>query len=152
MGGEIIPLSTPGSSSKPWEEIRVIVPPPRARIEPGQYEARTVGLKRLETYGRRTAEIHFEIYRGEWVTNDVLTIIPCYVTLPGKRGLSPNSKLCRLLNLAGIKPSRKTEVSLTFLQYKVFLVQVGDNEKDGDGFPSTADNAYSVVKRVLKRL
>jgi hypothetical protein len=152
MGAEIIGLSTPVSSSTPWEEIRVILPPPRPRIEPGQYQARTVGLKRLETYGRQTAEILFEIYRDEWTAANVLAIVPCYVPLPGKRGLSPNSKLCRMLNLAGIKPSRKTQTSLAVLKHKVFLVQIGDNEKDGDGLPVTADSAYSVVKRVLERL
>jgi hypothetical protein len=150
---DVIPL--PGAGPHEWADLTLKVPAPRARIEPGTYQARTVSSRILKAYGRQTIELGCEIYQGDWTENLVLAMVPLFLGLPRTKGLnlSPNSKLARLIYLVEPKRVRSTKVSLrVLLQYKVFEVVVGDAAKDAEGHPLTRDTTYSVIRRVLTRL
>lgn len=150
MSPGVIPM--PGPDSDPWADLEIKLPPPRPRIDPGIYQARSVRLQMLEGFNRRTVELTFEVYKGELSAGVALARVPMFLRWPQKKGLSPNSKLARLFYTAGIRPSRGTHVSLDVLRYKLWLVEVGDAKKDANDSQLSTETAYSVIKNVVKRL
>jgi hypothetical protein len=151
MSAEIIPIGGEHQGEE-WVELEIKLPPPRPRIPPGLYQARTIGLKILDGFGRKTAELLFEVYKGEWTDAVVLATVPMFLRVPGKKGLSPNSKLARLLYTMGVRPTRYQRVSLDSLKHKLFFVEVADAKQDSEQKPLTAGSAYSVIANVSRSL
>lgn len=156
MSAQVIPIvSDPDGHGEEWVELEIKLPPPRPWIPAGLYQARTLGLKILDGFDRKTAELLFEVYKGEWTDAVVLATVPMFLRIPGKKGLSPNSKMARLLYTIGTRPTRYQRVSLTTLKHKVFFVEVADAKKDAEGKPLTPGpegTAYSVIANVVRRL
>jgi hypothetical protein len=154
MSADVIRIQQPEGAPghEPWVEIEVKLPPPRPRIAPGTYQARSTSLALLEGYNRRTAELTFEVYKGEAAKGIILAKVPLFLTLPGRSGLSPNSKLARLLYTAGQRPTRTSRISLDVLRHKLWFVEVGDAQKDSAGRALGADSTYSVITAVNRRL
>lgn len=145
-------MPEPQGAGEEWAELEVKLPPPRPRVPPGLYQARTIGLKILDGFDRKTAELLFEVYKGEWTDAIVLATVPMFLRVPGKRGLSPNSKLARLLYTLGVRPTRYQRVSLSTLKHKLFFVEVADAKKDSEGKPLTEGSTYSVIASVARSL
>src|SRR5437879_13898339 len=101
-------IDPPHLSSEPdeWPDIEVRVPPPLLRIEPGEYQAYSARLRKFSAYRRENLRLDFEIYKGEMTNGIELGRVPMFFRLPGNKGLSPASKLARLLYTAGAKPTR----------------------------------------------
>jgi hypothetical protein len=156
MSANVIPIvPNPEGRGEEWAELEIKLPPPRPWIPPGLYQARTVGLKILEGFDRKTIELLFDVYRGEWADAVVLAPIPMFLRVPGKKGLSSNSKLARLLYTIGIRPTRYQRVSLGALKHHVFFVEVADAKKDWAQKPLTRGpegTAYSIIANVARRL
>lgn len=143
----------PTASAGPWLDMEVRLPPPRPRIAPGRYQARSAALEMRDAFGRKTLELGFDVFAGEATDGGILARVPFFVPTPGKRGLSPQSKLARMLYLVGIQPTRWTRVNLVVLRDKLWAVDVADAQKDAAGTPLTVDGgAYSVIARVIARL
>lgn len=147
-------LDPPHLSSEPdeWPDIEVRVPPRLLRIEPGEYQACSVQLRKFSAFRRENLRLDFEIYEGEVINGIALGRVPMFFRLPGKKGLSPASKLARLLYMAGAKPTRWERINLNLLRAKLWQVQVGDAEHDAGESPLSIAATYSVIKRVLARL
>jgi len=135
-----------------WAHVEVRLPPPRPRVEPGIYQAISVSLTPFNAYDRRNLELGFDVFQGDATDGVLLARLPMFLRLPGKRGLSPNSKLARLLYVLGVKPTRWTRVDLNVLRGKLWSIEVGDADRDTTNAGLPAGLAYSVVKRVISRL
>lgn len=139
------PGSAAGAPGGAWGEVEVRLPPPRPRIAPGAYEARSATCHVFASFGRTNIEIGFDVYRGPWMDNDVLARIPYFVRY--SKRLTPQSRLAQLLYQAGVVPARHHNVSLRVLENKLWAVQVGDTEQTASG-----TLPYSVVKSVVRHL
>lgn len=155
MSADVIRMAQPDGEpgQEPWAEIEVTLPPARPRILPGAYQARSTSLTLLDNYNRRTAELTFEVYKGEFASGVILAKVPLFLALPGSRaGLSPNSKLARLLYTAGQHPTRRSRISLDVLRYKLWFVEVADAKRDSGGRTLGPESTYSVIAAVNRRL
>ncbi len=150
---DVIPIAAPEPEGE-WLHVVVKVPPPRPRIAPGAYQARSATLTKFNAFNRVILEFGFEVYRGEATDGIVLARIPHFVRLPGPKGLAPSSKLARLLHVAyhGQTPPRWGKLSLSALQHKLWRVVVADAEKDTNGQELPERLRYSVIAQVLERL
>ena len=151
-GGNIVPFR-PGHR---WEDVRVRVGPPRPRIEPGTYEAVSVGLRRNDRFDRRGIELLFNIYEGQVGASRVLASdVAMFISLPAKKdgALSPNSRLAQMLGMLDqVRRDRYRTYDLSVLEGKVWRVLVDDTKQDHSGkLKDTELVPYSVVRRVLSR-
>jgi hypothetical protein len=135
-----------------WADVQVRLPPPRPRIAPGSYQARSATLTAFDAFNRKNLELGFDVFQGEATDGVLLARIPLFIRMPGKRGLSPNSRLARLLYLLGSQPTRWTKVNLDVLRNKLWFVEIADAEQDSNNDKLSPQLAYSVIKRVISRL
>ena len=76
------------------ENESLLVPLRGLRIEPGRYQARTVSVKWKEGYSRKTAELMYEVFKGDVQSGEALRLgtIPQYLRMPKRKfGLSPRA-------------------------------------------------------------
>lgn len=146
-------LRLPGQPTEEWVQVDVVLPPPSPRIPPGTYQAVSIKLTREEAFRRLNGRLEFDIFDGPAEHGAVLARLPFFFRWPAKKKtLAPNSKLARLLYVAGIRPDRHRRISLDVLRHKLWRVEVGDAEKDSMGLDLMASSTYSVVKCVVEKL
>ncbi len=154
MSAQVIPHPAAGGEPEPeWAFVEVHLPPPRPRIAPGRYQAISVGLEKFPAYGRSNLLLSFDVFAGDAGVSAIAARLPMFLRLPSKkRGLSPNSKLARLLYVAGLRPRRSERVDLGALRGKLWLVEVVDATHDTVEGALPVDARYSVVKAAVERL
>ena len=135
-----------------WADVQVRLPPARPRITPGLYQARSASLRIFDAFNRKNLELGFDVFEGEATDGVLLARIPLFIRMPGKRGLSPNSRLARLLYLVGPQPTRWTKVNLDMLRNKLWFVEIADTEQDSKNDKLSPQLAYSVIRRMISRL
>ena len=152
MTADVIPII--GQDSEEWLDATISVPPPRPRITPGSYDARSVTLKKFQAFNRMNLELGFDVFKGPAEHGVVLARIPLYCRFPGAKGLSPNSKLARLFHLLyhGNGPSRWGRLPLSHLRHKLWRVIVADALKDVNDEELPERLRYSIVQHVVERL
>lgn len=150
MNGNVLPLPTPEPEEGGIFEIKL--PPPLPRIPPGRYQARSVEFKRFVAFNRENLRLDFDVFDGDATRGIVLAQIPMFMRWPGKKVLSPNTRLARLFYLAGIRPQRQSKLSLSPLQHKLWRVVVNDAGKDSEDQELPEPVRYSVITQVLERL
>lgn len=133
-----------------WPDLKIDVAPRLLRIQPGRYEARSIGLHPFRAFKRRNLRLDFEIYQGEAMGGVILGRVPLFCPLPDRR-LSSASRLARLFALLGVQ-LRGDRLPLEKLRHRLWVVEIGDAMKDAAGAPLPKDLRYSVVKTVLEHL
>lgn len=133
-----------------WPDLRIELAPRLLRIEPGDYQARSVAVHPFRAFKRRNLRLDFEIYEGEAANGVVLGRVPMFCPLPERR-LSPSAKLARLFALLGVQ-LRGDRLPLEKLRYRLWRVEVGDAVKDSTGAPLALPLRYSVIKTVVEHL
>jgi len=151
LSATVVPLPT-GPQPDEWADIEVRVPPPLPRIEPGRYQAFSARLVKFDAFGRTNLRLDFDVFQGPLEDGVVLGRVPMFLRLPGRKGLSPTSKLARLLYVAGVQTNRWQKFSLAALRAKAWIVDVGDAEHDSSDGDLAPGVIYSVVKRVVEKL
>jgi hypothetical protein len=151
-GANIVPFR-PGHR---WEDVRVRVGPARPRIEPGTYEAISVGLRRNDRFDRRGVELLFNVYEGQVCASPVIAYdVAMFISLPVKKdgSLSPNCRLAQMLGMLDqVRRDKYRTYDLSVLEGKVWRVVIDDTKQDHTGkLENTELVPYSVVRRVLSR-
>ena len=142
------------SKSARWDDVKVRVAPPRARIEPGTYFAASVELKRFKAFGRSNVELGFDVFAGDPGISSLLGRVPMFITLPKGRGpLAPNCRLATMLAMLGhVRRDHYRDEDLRVLRGKLWRVEVSDTQQDHTGkLEGTEIQPYSVVRRALAR-
>jgi hypothetical protein len=141
-----------GSQSEPWAEGEIRVPAPLPRFPAGVYQARSARLERFPAFERENLALWFELFQGEANRGIILGRVPMFLRLPGKRGLSPRSRLAQLFYLIGVKPQRSSKLPLSVLRDKLWLIRIDDARRDTRGHEVPDSLRYSLVTQVLERL
>jgi hypothetical protein len=145
----------PFRSGHRWEDVKVRIGPLRPRIEPGTYEAISVGLRRYRRFDRAIVEVTFNIFEGQaGVSRLIASDVPMFNPLPDSNGaLSPNCRLAQMLGMLDrVRRDKHRTCDLSVLEGKVWRLTVDDTKQDHTGkLKDTELVPYSVVRRVLSR-
>ena len=139
-----------GGSFTPYE-ADFSLPPRRPRIEPGDYTARSVEMHWRFGFGRRSLELHFDIFQADY-PSPIIARLPLFLRVPEEgKDLPPSSALAKILYLLGQDGPRTTRGKYTVLIDKLWLVRVEDQVVDSQKHPLPKAEQYSIIRKVLER-
>jgi hypothetical protein len=149
-GSNVVPIN----EGARWEHVSIRVAPDRPRIDPREYYAKSVGLRKYKAFERTIVELQFDVYAAEPGSSAIVARLPMYASLPKHNGaLSPNSRLAGMLRMLGqVRRDRVQPRDLDVLRDKLWRVAVDDTKRDNAGeLTDTEIPPYSVIRRVLGR-